>query len=165
MEFELFDLPKNSAGLVHISDCNSASRSQFLQSLGVLKRCSIKYWDEKAFFRWVSAILHKKLQFKKKPSILHPMIKRLQKRWLKRETISPKSVWCVTTLMTITHADVWYFVSFAVHARVRVVNNRGVSDTSEMESESEYSQVWTTNSISIYLVFLDGNRTVAILTS
>merc|ERR1711884_353807 len=27
-----------------------------------------------------------------------------------------------------------------VHARVRVVNNRGVSDTSEMESESEYSQ-------------------------
>ena len=65
MEFELFDLPKNSAGLVHISDCNSASRSQFLQSLGVLKRCSIKYWDEKAFFRWVSAILHKKLQFKK----------------------------------------------------------------------------------------------------
>ena len=52
-----------------------------------------------------------------------------------------------------------------MHARVRVVNNRGVSDTSEMESESEYSQVWTTNSISIYLVFLDGNRTVAILTS
>ena len=64
----------------------------------------------------------------------------------------------------ITHADVWYFVSFAVHARVRVVNNRGVSDTSEMESESEYSQVWTTNSISSYLVFLDGNRIVAILT-
>lgn len=27
-----------------------------------------------------------------------------------------------------------------VHARVRVVNNRGVSDTSELESESEYSQ-------------------------
>ena len=85
------------------------------------------------------------------------MIKRLQKRWLKRETIRQK--------VFITHADVWYFVSFAVHARVRVVNNRGVSDTSEMESESEYSQVWSTNSISFYLVFLDGNRTVAILTS
>lgn len=30
-----------------------------------------------------------------------------------------------------------------VHARVRVVNRRNVSDTSELESESEYSQAAT----------------------
>ena len=127
---------------MHISDCNSASWSQFLQSLGVLKRC-IKFWDEKAFFRWVSAILHKKLQFKK--THFAPYDEAIAKEMVEKRYNFAKKC--------ITHADVWYFVSFAVHARVRVVNNRGVSDTSEMESESEYSQVWTTNSISSYMGF------------